>query len=232
MELRNKWEEFLDALCEEFKINKIVELLNKLLLKIVGGRYMIIDKLTKKYMERDIKFNRTKYGRVHSSFEDEQEKYFITKNGHFWLKLPNGYEISIFNGPGSYTDNYLNPLPNVANELEEVYSKYVKLAIIKDGYFCTRDFVRNNDNDVKGLVTSIELIEIINKVMNGDNCMARELHKKRNKELYALYSTITDSYVTGWLPKNAIAQIWLDEFIEKDKTKVKEYMKTVDKEVE
>ena len=34
--------------------------------------------------------------------------------------------------------------------------------------------------------------------------MAKQLHKKRDKELYALYSTIVDDYVTEFLPKEEI----------------------------
>ena len=30
--------------------------------------------------------------------------------------------------------------------------------------------------------------------------MARELHKKKNKELYAIYSTIVDDYITEFIP--------------------------------
>ena len=42
--------------------------------------------------------------------------------------------------------------------------------------------------------------------------MARQLHKKRGEELYAIYSTIIDDYVTEFLPKEKIKEIWLKDF--------------------
>lgn len=61
--------------------------------------------------------------------------------------------------------------------------------------------------------------------------MSRELHKKKNKELYAIYSTIVDDYITEFLPKEKIKEIWLKDLIENAKLKVDRYMKEVDKEV-
>lgn len=34
--------------------------------------------------------------------------------------------------------------------------------------------------------------------------MARQLHKKKDKELYAIYSTVIDDYLTEFLPKEKI----------------------------
>lgn len=62
--------------------------------------------------------------------------------------------------------------------------------------------------------------------------MGRQLHKKKDKELYALYSTVVDDYVTGFLPKEEIKKIWLNDFVEHAKEKVDKYMEQVDKEVE
>ena len=62
--------------------------------------------------------------------------------------------------------------------------------------------------------------------------MARELHKKKNKELYAIYSTVIDDYVTEFIPLNELREIWLQDLIEKAKEKVDRWLKEVDKEVE
>lgn len=62
--------------------------------------------------------------------------------------------------------------------------------------------------------------------------MARELHKKKNKELYAIYSTVIDDYVTEFIPLNELREIWLQDLIEEAKEKVDRWLKEVDKEVE
>lgn len=63
--------------------------------------------------------------------------------------------------------------------------------------------------------------------------MARELHKKKNKELYALYSTIIENYITDFLPKEQIKEIWLQNLIKEAKEKVDRWLEEeVDKEVE
>lgn len=105
--------------------------------------------------------HRTFYGRVNSLFDvDEEEKAnFITQKGHFHILFDNGYEVSIFNGQGSYTDNlYIQD-----DDDEEIYSKYVEVAIIKDGYFMTRDFIDGLD-DVVGMIDPNELIKLLVKV--------------------------------------------------------------------
>lgn len=61
--------------------------------------------------------------------------------------------------------------------------------------------------------------------------MARQLHKKKNKELYAIYSTVVDDYITKFLSKEEIKKTWLEDLIESAKEKVEEYMSKVDKEV-
>lgn len=62
--------------------------------------------------------------------------------------------------------------------------------------------------------------------------MARELHKKKNKELYAIYSTVVDDYITEFIPLNELREIWLQDLIEKAKEKLDMWLKEVDKEVE
>lgn len=61
--------------------------------------------------------------------------------------------------------------------------------------------------------------------------MARELHKKKNKELYAIYSTISEGYITEWKSKDEIKQKWLEDLVEEAKEKVERYMNEIDKEV-
>lgn len=58
--------------------------------------------------------------------------------------------------------------------------------------------------------------------------MSRQLHKLRKKELYAIYSTIVDDYITEFLPKEQIKEIWLNDLIANAKKKVEEYMNEVD----
>ena len=62
--------------------------------------------------------------------------------------------------------------------------------------------------------------------------MARELHKKKNKELYAIYSTIVDDYITEFIPLIELREIWLQDLIEESKEKLDRWLKEVDKEVE
>lgn len=61
--------------------------------------------------------------------------------------------------------------------------------------------------------------------------MARELHKKKNKELYAIYSTIVDDYITEFIPLIELREIWLQDLIEEAKEKLDRWLKEVDKEV-
>lgn len=62
--------------------------------------------------------------------------------------------------------------------------------------------------------------------------MSRELHKKKNKELYAIYSTVVDDYITEFIPLNELREIWLQDLIEEAKEKLDRWLKEVDKEVE
>ena len=62
--------------------------------------------------------------------------------------------------------------------------------------------------------------------------MARELHKKKNKELYAIYSTVSEDYITDFLPLDKIRKMWLEDLIEDAKRKLDALLKDVNKEVE
>lgn len=62
--------------------------------------------------------------------------------------------------------------------------------------------------------------------------MARLLHKKKGKELYAIYSTIIDDYITEFMPIENIKKIWLADLILESIEKVEKYAQEVDKEVE
>lgn len=62
--------------------------------------------------------------------------------------------------------------------------------------------------------------------------MARELHKKKDKELYAIYSTVVEDYITDFIPLEEIRKIWLKDLIEDAKRKLDKWLKEVDKEVE
>ena len=61
--------------------------------------------------------------------------------------------------------------------------------------------------------------------------MSRQLHKLKDKELYAIYSTITDDYITEFLLKEQIRDIWLNDLIENAIEKVDRYMSEVDEVV-
>lgn len=62
--------------------------------------------------------------------------------------------------------------------------------------------------------------------------MARLLHKKKGKELYAIYSTIIDDYITEFMPIENIKRIWLTDLILESINKVEKYIKEVDEEVD
>lgn len=62
--------------------------------------------------------------------------------------------------------------------------------------------------------------------------MARELHKKKSKELYAIYSTVSEDYITDFMPLNKIRKIWLEDLIEYAKRKLDVWLNDIDKEVE
>ena len=61
--------------------------------------------------------------------------------------------------------------------------------------------------------------------------MARELHKKKDKELYAIYSTVSEDYITDFIPLEEIREIWLKDLIEDAKKKLDVWLTEVIKEV-
>lgn len=63
--------------------------------------------------------------------------------------------------------------------------------------------------------------------------MAREFHKKKGKELYAIYSTTIEDYVTDFITLENIRKIWLADLIEDAEKKLDSWLKEPpDKEVE
>ena len=62
--------------------------------------------------------------------------------------------------------------------------------------------------------------------------MARELHKKKNKELYAIYSTVSEDYITDFMPLDKVRKVQLEDLIEDAKRKLDVWLKEVIKEVE
>lgn len=62
--------------------------------------------------------------------------------------------------------------------------------------------------------------------------MARELHKKKGKELYAIYSTVIEDYITDFILLEDIRKLWLEDLIVEANQKLDKWLKEVDKEVE
>lgn len=60
--------------------------------------------------------------------------------------------------------------------------------------------------------------------------MSRELHKKNNK--YAIYSNVTDNYITPFLEKEIIKKVWAYDLIEEAIEKSKRYISQVDVEID
>lgn len=62
--------------------------------------------------------------------------------------------------------------------------------------------------------------------------MAREIHKKKDKELYAIYSTVIEDYITDFIPLEELRKIWLEDLVEDAKRKLDVWLNDIDKEVE
>ena len=95
-----------------------------------------------------------------------------TSFGHCWIKFENGYTISIFNGPGSYSENHFNhKLFEKMRDLDfqdKCDSKDCEVAILHDKLgFCTRTFIDSEDS-VIGYITSDELPELMQKVKGAE----------------------------------------------------------------
>ena len=95
---------------------------------------------------------------------------FRTEGGHFWLTFDNGYQLSCFNGFGSYTENhYAYDKQQKILGNKSIYenfweSKLIEIAILKDGELRTQNIIKSDDS-VK-TVDINELVEIINIVKN------------------------------------------------------------------
>ena len=61
--------------------------------------------------------------------------------------------------------------------------------------------------------------------------MAWKLHKKKDKELYNVYSTVTDGYLYKWSKKNIIATHIYSRYYQDARRKAKEFMQEIDKEI-
>lgn len=89
-----------------------------------------------------------------------------TDKGHFKLKFKNGYEISIINGFGSYSENkFKTELFEPSMNLFAIKSKDCEIAIIYKEIFVTKKFIDCGD-DVLGYISSDELADIIYMVKN------------------------------------------------------------------
>lgn len=94
-----------------------------------------------------------------------------TEGGHFWMRFPNGYTLSAFNGFGSHTENHdafekWNEItkPGKNNIFENYWeSELIEIAVLgSDGEFKTKE-VLGYDDDVQ-TVDLQGLIEAINKM--------------------------------------------------------------------
>ena len=61
--------------------------------------------------------------------------------------------------------------------------------------------------------------------------MGLQLHKKKDKDLYNVYSTVSKEYLYKWSTKNIIATHIYSKFQQSAREKAKDFMNTVDKEV-
>ena len=86
----------------------------------------------------------------------------LTRSGNLKIKFENGYELSISNGFGSYSDNHLK---HELLEAKEVASDKCEIAVLKNNKFVTKK-VLNASDDVVGYVSPDEIAEIIMKVKN------------------------------------------------------------------
>lgn len=57
------------------------------------------------------------------------------------------------------------------------------------------------------------------------------LHKKKDKELYNVYSTIIDDYLYKWSDKKVIAAHVYSRFQKEAREKAKSFMQEIDEEV-
>lgn len=94
-----------------------------------------------------------------------------TASGHFWINFGNGYELSVFNGYGSHTENnFATDKWNNIIKSQDIFahwdSKEVEIAIIdtNNGELITDKIIQSRDT-VK-TVNIKELINIMNLLLN------------------------------------------------------------------
>ena len=90
-----------------------------------------------------------------------------TRFSGFQIKFENGYTISIFNGFGSYSENYFNTklrekMANL-NFTDSCISKDCEVAVIYEDIYCTDKFIETDDS-VKGYISADKLADLIKKV--------------------------------------------------------------------
>ena len=61
--------------------------------------------------------------------------------------------------------------------------------------------------------------------------MSLELHKKKNKELYNVYSTVAEDYLYKWSKKDIIATHIYSKYYQEASRKAREFMQEVDEEI-
>lgn len=61
--------------------------------------------------------------------------------------------------------------------------------------------------------------------------MSHFLHKKKDKELYNVYSTVVDDYLYKWSDKKTIATHIYSKYQQEARRKAKEFMNNIDEEV-
>lgn len=93
-----------------------------------------------------------------------------TESGHFWITYDNGYEISVFNGYGSHTENYF---PNMAIA-EALNRKFWESECVEITIFYNNNMITDKYLECDDLVKTInlsELLEIMCKLLNeeGEN---------------------------------------------------------------
>lgn len=89
-----------------------------------------------------------------------------TEAGHFWIRFDNGYEISVFNGYGSHTENHFGNGASIEECLNKKFweSETAEIGIFKDNALITDKFL--NHDDLVKTVDLKELIQIINMLNN------------------------------------------------------------------
>lgn len=61
--------------------------------------------------------------------------------------------------------------------------------------------------------------------------MSRELHHRKKDDKYAIWSTVSDNYVSEWEDKETIRKQWYIDKIVKAMEDVDKWMEEIDKEI-